>query len=94
MHFVSFVWFAWLTGTVATYWIIPHTWRDIWLIFVSLTFLAVHAPGSALLLVSFSLLTYSCGAKGGRHGGYWIAVAVVVMLGVLIYYKVTVRASS
>ncbi len=93
MHFVSFIWFAWLAGTVAMYWLIPHTWRDIWLIVVSLTFLVVHAPGSALLLVSFSLLTYACGAKGGRHCGYWIAVAVVVMLGVLSYYKVTVRTN-
>ena len=36
MHFVSLVWFAWLAGTVAMYWIVPHTWRDIWLIVVSL----------------------------------------------------------
>ena len=63
MHFVSLVWFAWLTGTVATYWIVPHTWRDIWLMLVSLAFLAVHAPESALLLVFFSLLTYAFGKK-------------------------------
>ena len=64
MHFVSLVWFAWLAGTVATYWIIPHTWRDIWLIVVSLAFLVVHAPESALLLVIFSLLTFWLGKKG------------------------------
>jgi D-alanyl-lipoteichoic acid acyltransferase DltB (MBOAT superfamily) len=93
MHFVSLVWFAWLAGTVAMYWIIPHRWRDIGLILVSLAFLAVHAPGSALLLASFSLLTYACGKKGEHHGGHWIVLAAVVMLSVLIYYKVTVRAS-
>ena len=58
MHFVSLVWFAWLAGTVATYWIVPHTWRDIWLMLISLAFLVVHAPESALLLVIFSLLTF------------------------------------
>jgi D-alanyl-lipoteichoic acid acyltransferase DltB (MBOAT superfamily) len=93
MHFVSLVWFAWLAGTVATYWIAPHSWRDIWLMFVSLAFLAVHAPESGLLLVFFALLTYVFGRKGGRHAGYWHALAAAVMLSVLIYYKVTVRGS-
>jgi D-alanyl-lipoteichoic acid acyltransferase DltB (MBOAT superfamily) len=93
MHFVSLVWLGWLTGTVALYWIVPQAWRDIWLIAVSLAFLLVHAPESALLLVSFALLTYACGEKGGRQRGSWIVLAAVVILGVLSYYKVTVRAS-
>src|ERR687887_61029 len=93
MHFVSLVWFAWLAGTVATYWIVPHTWRDIWLILVSLLFLVVHAPESALLLASFSVLTYVCGHKGRHYCGYWITLAALVMLGVLIYYKIRVRAN-
>src|ERR671924_825741 len=93
MHFVSLVWFAWLAGTVAMYWIVPDTWRDIWLMLISLAFLVVHAPESALLLVSFALLTYASGKKGGRHCGYWMVLAAVVMLGVLSYYKVTVRVS-
>jgi D-alanyl-lipoteichoic acid acyltransferase DltB (MBOAT superfamily) len=93
MHFVSLVWFAWLAGTVATYWIVPHAWRDIWLMLVSLAFLVVHAPESALLLVFFSLLTYAFGKKRGRHAGYWHALAVAMILSVLIYYKVTVRGS-
>ena len=91
MHFVSLIWFAWLAGTVAIYWIVPHTWRDLWLIVISLAFLAVHAPESALLLVFFTLLTFWLGK--GRHCGYRIALAASVILGVLIYYKVTVRAS-
>jgi len=51
----------------------------------------VHAPESALLLVFFTLLTFWLGK--GRHCGYRIALAASVILGVLIYYKVTVRAS-
>ena len=93
MHFVSLVWFAWLAGTVATYWIVPHSWRDIWLMLVSLAFLAVHAPESALLLVLFALLTYVFGKKEGRHAGYWHALAAAMILSVLIYYKVSVRGS-
>jgi D-alanyl-lipoteichoic acid acyltransferase DltB (MBOAT superfamily) len=93
MHFVSLVWCTWLAGTTATYWIIPHTWRDLWLICVSLTFLVVHAPESALWLVIFSLVTFWCGKKGKRCSGYRIALAASVLLGVLIYYKVTARAS-
>jgi alginate O-acetyltransferase complex protein AlgI len=89
---VSLVWFAWLAGTVATYWIVPHTWRDLWLMLVSLAFLLVHAPDSALLLVLFALLTFGCGQKGGRHCGSWLVLAASVMLGVLIYYKVTLGA--
>ena len=85
MHFVSLAWFTWLAGTVATYWIVPHTWRDIWLMLVSLAFLVVHAPESALLLVFFSLLTYAFGKKRGRHAGYWHALAVAMILSVLIY---------
>jgi alginate O-acetyltransferase complex protein AlgI len=94
MHFVSLIWFAWLAGTVAIYWIVPHTWRDLWLIVISLAFLVVHAPESALLLVFFTLLTFWLGNKGGRHSGYRIALAAGAIFGVLIYYKVTVRASS
>jgi D-alanyl-lipoteichoic acid acyltransferase DltB (MBOAT superfamily) len=93
MHFVSLVWFAWLAGTVATYWIVPHMWRDIWLMLVSLAFLLVHAPESALWLVIFTLLTFWLGKGKGRPCGYRIALATSVMVGVLIYYKVTVRVS-
>lgn len=93
MHFVSPVWFLWLASTVATYWIVPHTWRDIWLVLVSLAFLAVHAPESALLLVIMALVTFWCGKRGGRQRGYPIALAVGAILGVLIYYKVTARIS-
>ena len=93
MHFVSLVWLAWLAGTVATYWIVPRSWRDIWLIVVSLAFLVVHAPESALLLVFFALLTYAFGKKGRRHAGYWQALAAAMILGVLTYYKLTVRGS-
>src|ERR1044072_9602068 len=93
MHFVSLVWFAWLAGTVAIYWIVPPTWRDLWLIGISLAFLVVHAPESALLLVCFTLLTFWLGKKGGRYCGYRIALAASVMLAVLIYYKITVRTS-
>jgi hypothetical protein len=82
MHFVSLIWFAWLAGTVAIYWIVPHTWRDLWLIVISLAFLAVHAPESALLLVFFTLLTFWLGK--GRHSGYRIALAASAILGVLI----------
>jgi D-alanyl-lipoteichoic acid acyltransferase DltB (MBOAT superfamily) len=93
MHFVSLVWFAWLAGTVATYWIVPHMWRDIWLMLVSLAFLLVHAPESALWLVIFTLLTFWLGRGKGRPCGYRIALATSVIVGVLIYYKVTVRVS-
>src|SRR5262249_18556928 len=93
MHFVSLVWFAWLAGTVAIYWIVPPTWRDLWLIVISLAFLLVHAPESALLLVFFTLLTFWVGNKGWRHCGSRIALATSAMLGVLIYYKITVRVS-
>jgi alginate O-acetyltransferase complex protein AlgI len=92
MHFVSLIWFAWLAGTVAIYWIVPHTWRDLWLIVISLAFLLVHAPESALLLVFFTLLTFWLGK--GRHCGYRIALAASAILGVLIYYKVTVVRAS
>jgi D-alanyl-lipoteichoic acid acyltransferase DltB (MBOAT superfamily) len=93
MHFVSLVWFAWLAGAVATYWIVPHMWRDIWLMLVSLAFLLVHAPESALWLVIFTLLTFWLGRGKGRPCGYRIALATSVIVGVLIYYKVTVRVS-
>ena len=63
MHFVSLVWFAWLAGTVATYWIVPHTWRDIWLI--SAWRFGGACPGIGTLLVIFSLLTFWLGKKGG-----------------------------
>jgi D-alanyl-lipoteichoic acid acyltransferase DltB (MBOAT superfamily) len=91
MHFVTLIWFSWLAGTVATYWIIPHTWRDVWLMLVTLAFLGIHAPASACLLVIFSVLTYQLGKKGGRYQGYRIALAASVMVGILVYYKVTSR---
>jgi alginate O-acetyltransferase complex protein AlgI len=94
MHFVSLLWFAWLAGTVAIYWIVPPTWRDTWLVLASLTFLLSHAPESALLLVIFTLLTFWLGKGSGRHRGYRIALAASVIFGVLIYYKITVRASD
>lgn len=89
MHFLSLTWLAWMAGTVSVYWLAPREWRHWVLVAVSLAFLAIHAPVSAILLVGFTLLTYF--ATRREHVSGWQAAGVsAVMIAVLVFYKVAV----
>jgi alginate O-acetyltransferase complex protein AlgI len=92
MHFVSIEWIAWMLLTVAMYWLFPGTWRNGVLVVITLTFLVVVDPLSSMILVIFSLLTYSFGLKGRAKGLRTIA-GVAAIAGTLAYYKTQVSAS-
>ena len=93
MNFLSFDWFAWMAGAVAVYWLLPPSWRDRGLAFMTLGFLAFYAPASAIYLILFTLASYYFTrvdpVPGWRVGG--VAALIVV---VLVHYKLRVAADS
>lgn len=94
MHFLSFEWLAWLCGTVAAYWLIPARWRRYSLVVITLSFLSIHALKSAACLSLFAILAYYSGSRQGPSFGYRIAAAALTIVGILIYYKVSVDVAS
>jgi len=89
MHYLSLVWLAWMAGTVSVYWLAPREWRHWVLVAVTIAFLSVHAPVSALLLAGFTLLTYY-GTRAAHITG-WQAIGVSsIMVGILAFYKIAI----
>jgi alginate O-acetyltransferase complex protein AlgI len=76
---------AWFSATVGIYWAIPHRARPLALVGSSLSFLALAAPGSALLLVGLALLTYGLPSLWRTARAAILAAALVLAL--LLGYK-------
>jgi len=89
MHYLSLTWLSWMAGTVSVYWLAPREWRHWVLVAITIAFMAVHAPVSAVLLVGFTLISYY-GTRTEMVSG-WQAIAVSsVMVVILVIYKVAV----
>ena len=58
MHFLSAEWLAWMFGVASLYWLFPRQWRDIFLGAVTLAFLAIHSPTSAVALGGLTTAVY------------------------------------
>ena len=88
MSYLSVTWLFWMWCTVALYWLAPRAWRQLVLMGLTIIFLASRSPESAVLLLVFTVITHLAGnisAPTFRP----VAVAIVAMLGVLGYYKIT-----
>lgn len=72
--------------TVAGYWMLPGRVRDLWLVAVTVTFLGVYAPLSAVLLAGFAVATYLLASRV-RASGPIVVGAIAAILAVLVYYK-------
>lgn len=87
MHYLSITWLAWMWITVALYWIVPGAWRHLLLAGLTLLFLAVYSPQSALILGAFTGVTYVAG-QGTPVRVHRIAGAVVLFAAVLFLFKI------
>jgi len=91
MHFVSIEWFFWMAATFGFFWLFPAAWRHYFLVAITLAFLVVHAPESALVLTLFTGLAYGFTRRteiSGRRAGAICGVVVAVLLA----YKLMVAA--
>lgn len=66
MSFTSINFLIFLVGTVTINYIIPHTYRWIYLLIVSYFFYLNWQPLYAVLLFATSVITYFCGIKAGN----------------------------
>lgn len=87
MNFLSIEWVSIIVGTVSLYWLFPASLRQGLIVVLTLSFLAVWSPESALILVAFALATYWLTAKETVSGQRAIA-ALVLVLGTLAWFKI------
>jgi alginate O-acetyltransferase complex protein AlgI len=88
MSYLSITWLFWMWLTVSVYWLAPRSTRQFVLMAITVIFLASRSPDSAVLLVLFTAITHLAGniaAPTFRP----VAAAIIAMLGVLGYYKIT-----
>jgi len=92
MSATSLLWFAWMGGTVAAYWLSPARIRDLTLIAVTLVFLFTYSADSAAILLVFTAVTYFAAGSSRLSTPRLLAIATVI-LGVLVFYKLRVASS-
>ena len=80
---------GWMVLTVAGYWLLPERLRDPWLSGVSLAFLLIHAPLSAVILLGFALGTYYFTRSDPMSGTRALAICAGILF-VLVYYKLQI----
>ncbi|HYD32716.1 MAG TPA: MBOAT family O-acyltransferase [Azospirillaceae bacterium] len=93
MTFVSLEMLAWMAGTVALFRLAPNGLRHPVLAGITLAFLVVHAPGSVLPLVLFTVATYGL-PRLGRGSTAALLVAGALVGGVLLAFKAGLAAPA
>jgi len=73
--------------TVALYWLSPKQWRNPILVGITLIFLSVYSPTSAVILVAFAVVTYAATCHRLVHT-YAAMAAVVFFVAVLFFFKI------
>lgn len=75
MTYVSVEWLGWLAGTTALFWACPARLRFQALALITLVFLVVKSPPSALVLLLLTLLTATL-TRGTRLEGRQTLIAL------------------
>ena len=92
MNFVSTEWIFWLVITVSLYWLVPHLWRDRFLIVITAAFLIWVDPVSFTILVSMSLGIFQVLKSKPVPGWIALSAGIMVVL-VLVYFKWNANAN-
>ena len=88
MNVQSLVWIGWAAGAVTGHWLTPARWRDVFVVGVTLLFLCVYSPVSALLLTSLSIATYVA-TERRPVSGVSVAMLASVVIILLLGYKIS-----
>ncbi|MBP2312895.1 MBOAT family O-acyltransferase [Azospirillum soli] len=86
MSVVSLYWLGWLAGTVALFWAAPSRVRHLVLAAISLAFLTVHAPVSAVVLSVLAVLCFWLPRLSPRPAPAIFAM-VLAIVALLVAYK-------
>jgi len=92
MTVISFAWVAWMVSTTALYWLLPHRFRSVFLIGVTLLFLITIDWISAVILAALTCLTYVASIRAVSNR-ILIPLAIATVIGVLVFYKSRVSAN-
>jgi D-alanyl-lipoteichoic acid acyltransferase DltB (MBOAT superfamily) len=92
MNFVSLQWMGWIIGITLLYWLVPSRGRGNVLALATAAFLLVADPLSTALLLALSGVTYA-GSRGVKRPGIRIWAAILVVAGILAYWKVRVSSA-
>ena len=91
MIFNSFEFIFFFPIVVVGYFLIPHKYRWLWLLLGSYYFYMAHEPELVILLLISTLVDYYCGLQMGsagvRHKKWYLALSIVVNIGILITFK-------
>ena len=89
MSLLSLTLLGWIVLTVSGYWLLADRLRNAWLSGLTLAFLVIHAPRSAVILLGFALGTYYF-TRSEHVSGKNALVACAGILLVLLTYKLQI----
>lgn len=87
MSVQSLAWMGWAAAAVVGHWLVPARCRDAFVAGVTLLFLCVYSPASAVFLASLSIATYAVTARRPVSGRS-VAVLAAVIVSLLVGYKI------
>ena len=90
MTYLSLSWLGWMWATTALYWIAPRDLRLPLLATITLGFLSIYSPLSAILLTGSTLLVHLV-TRGERVRGLFVGLAIAALVIVLFSFKVGQR---
>lgn len=89
MSIQSFEWIGWAAIGVASHWIVPPRWRDLFLILFTSTFLCIYSPLSAIILVVLTVCTFGITRNRPVSSGSltMLGMAIIGILGAFRYLQ-------
>lgn len=91
MNFNSLQYLAFLAVNVTLYYLLPQRYRNVQLLLASYFFYMCWNPAYALLMLFSTVVTYGCGLLVGQSvwgkRRLWVALSLVLNLGVLFFFK-------
>ena len=91
MNFNSLQYLVFLAVNVTLYYLLPQRFRNVQLLLASYYFYMCWNPAYALLMLFSTVMTYGCGLLVGQSvwgkRRLWVALSLVLNLGVLFFFK-------
>ena len=93
MNFNSGAFLIFLPSVVGIYWLLPYRFRKYWLLAASCFFYMYWNPVLILLLLTSTVIDYSCGRGIEKYGNnrkrrkLFLLVSIFMNLGILFFFK-------
>ena len=87
MFIMTQAWFILLAGIIIPHWMMPASWRGMWIVIASAIFLAIKSPISLAILILCTIIIHFITRNKDRISGKELITLIVSVGGILFFYK-------